>query len=604
MTGHTNPLRLGPTLKGLRELSGDRVRLLPLMVAVSVLAFLFEGLAIYLILPLVEALGATEAIGTQSGLSGWITETVGALPAEQRLGYVVAAIVVCILLKSAVAYLGTAFFAHVTQRVGHDIRRNCFAQMLSASPLFHGSRPAGAMINSLTGQTWAVSEGLQNVAMLLMHASAVCVFFVLLVALSWKATLVTIAGVLIAAGVAAGINQVATRLGRKAVSTNERLSIRMLEGLSGHRTLRMFNGEDKAQQSFDAASDDSRRSMLGLQLTMASPQFALEVLFAALIGGALLLLQGVSVGQLLVLIALLFRMQPHVIALVHARATLAKLRGAVENLTELRDQAVLSAEPKGLPVAPPLRQALVFEDVSFSYMPDEEHKPDQRAALHHASFEIPGGVCTALVGHSGAGKSTIATLLCRLADPDRGVILLDGKDITAFDAASWRERCAMVPQDVFLFNDSVSANISLGRPDARAEEIARAARLADAHEFICALPQGYDTLVGDRGANISGGQRQRIALARALLRDPEFLILDEATNALDPRSERLVADALDAGTRFRTTLLIAHRLSTVRRADHVILLDHGRVVETGTPADLERSGGAFTQLFAQERLGA
>lgn len=604
MTWQAKPLGLGPTLRGLHELSGDRVRLLPLMVAVSVLAFLFEGLAIYLILPLVETLGANDTTVARHGLSGWISQTAGVLPEEHRLGFVVAAIVLCILLKSAIAYFGTAFFAQVTQRVGHDIRRNCFAQMLSASPLFHGSRPAGAMINSLTGQTWAVSEGLQYVAMLLMHASAVGVFLVLLLALSWKATLVTFAGVLIAAGVATGINHVATNMGRKTVAANERLSVRMMEGLSGHRTLRMFNGEANAQLNFAEASDESRRTMLGLQLVMALPQFALEVLFAALIGGALLLLQDVTVGQVLVLIALLFRLQPHVIALVHARATLAKLRGAVENLSDLRDQAIATAEPSGLPDAPPLLQALVFDRVSFSYLSGEDTNPDQRAALYHTSFDIPAGASTALVGHSGAGKSTIATLLCRLADPDQGTILLDGQDMTRFDAASWRDRCAMVPQEVFLFNDSVSANIALGRPGARAGEIASAARLADAHDFICALPQGYDTPVGDRGSNISGGQRQRIALARALLRDPDLLILDEATNALDPRSERLVADALDAGTRPRTTLLIAHRLSTVRRADHVVVLDHGRVVETGTPDDLERGGGPFTQLFAQERLGA
>ncbi|MGP1356912.1 ABC transporter ATP-binding protein, partial [Roseicyclus sp.] len=256
-------------------------------------------------------------------------------------------------------------------------------------------------------------------------------------------------------------------------------------------------------------------------------------------------------------------------------------------------------EPSGLPPAPAIREAIGLSHVSFSY-PQAEEEGAAPSALEDVSFDIPAGRVTALVGHSGAGKSTVAMLLCRLAAPDAGAVRIDGADLAGFDGASWRERCAFVPQNVFLFNDTVRNNIALGRPGAGDADILDAARRANAHDFILELPQGYDTRVGDRGDSLSGGQRQRIALARALLREPELLILDEATNALDPRSERLVSDALHAEGTSRTTVVIAHRLSTVMRADRVVVLDRGRVVDTGTPEALARRPGAFASLFAHE----
>jgi ATP-binding cassette, subfamily B, bacterial MsbA len=599
MSARYSWMRLGATLGGLRDLSGDRVRLLPVMVGISVLAFLFEGLAIYLIFPLIETLGGSGLGAERNDPIGWISRAFASVPEDRRVAAVVAAIVACVLVKSVISYAAAAIFANATQRIGDDIRQRSFEQVLAASPLFHGSRPAGAMVNTLASQTWAVSQGLEKVAHLLMQAAAVLVFLVLLVLISSTALLAILVGVVVAGLAARAINRSVARLGRQAVRANETLTVRMMEGLSGHTTLRLFNGEGAARQTFGAASEQTRQTLFRLSLVSALPQLTLEVIFAGVIGVVLILLDTTSVGEVLVLVALLLRMQPHAMALVHTRAVLASLAGAIENLEDLRDAAARTREPSGLPPAPPIRDVISLSHVSFSYPQPAEGGPTL-VALDDVSFDIPAGRVTALVGHSGAGKSTIAMLLCRLADPDGGAVRIDGADLSGFDAASWRDRCAFVPQSVFLFNDTVRNNIALGRPGASDAEILDAARRANAHDFILELSQGYETRVGDRGDNLSGGQRQRIALARALLREPELLILDEATNALDPRSERLVSDALHSEGNARTTVVIAHRLSTVMRADRVVVLDQGRVVEMGTPEDLGRGGSAFANLFEHE----
>jgi subfamily B ATP-binding cassette protein MsbA len=248
----------------------------------------------------------------------------------------------------------------------------------------------------------------------------------------------------------------------------------------------------------------------------------------------------------------------------------------------------------GKDVLPPFREAIRFEGVRFAY--------DDRVVLHGLDLEIGKGEVVALVGASGGGKTTVANLLPRFWDPLAGRITIDGKDIREVTLASLREQLAMVTQETVLFNETVRANIAYGRPDVAQEEVERAARMAQAHDFIAQLPQGYDTVIGERGVFLSGGQRQRLAIARAFLKNAPILILDEATSALDSESEREVQRALDAlvtleGGRHRTTLVIAHRLSTVRNADRIVVLAAGQVVEQGTHDALIARGGEYARLW-------
>jgi subfamily B ATP-binding cassette protein MsbA len=251
------------------------------------------------------------------------------------------------------------------------------------------------------------------------------------------------------------------------------------------------------------------------------------------------------------------------------------------------------------PGAKPIERAggaIEFENVSFAYGPGE------RDAVRNFSLKVAPGTAVALVGRSGAGKSTIFNLVPRLYDPQAGTIKIDGQEIRTVTVESLRDSMALVSQDITLFDDTIEANIGLGRLNATREEIAAAARAAAAHEFIERLPEGYRTQIGDRGARLSGGQRQRVALARAILRNAPILLLDEATSALDTESERLVQQALADFSQSRTTLVIAHRLATVKNADSICVMDEGQIVETGTHAELLARDGIYAQLCRSQAL--
>ncbi len=271
-----------------------------------------------------------------------------------------------------------------------------------------------------------------------------------------------------------------------------------------------------------------------------------------------------------------------------------------QGLIDIETMFALLHEPAEVvdrPGAKPLvvtKGEVKFENVCFDYDPE-------RPILKHVSFEVPAGKMVAIVGPSGAGKSTISRILFRFYDIAAGRVLIDGQNIKNVTQASLRAAIGMVPQDTVLFNDTIEYNIRYGKPDATQAEVREAARLAQIHDFIMTLPQGYDALVGERGLKLSGGEKQRVAIARTILKSPPILMLDEATSALDSHTEKDIQDALERVARDRTSLVIAHRLSTVVHADNIIVLDHGEIVEQGTHPQLLTRGGLYASLWARQR---
>jgi ATP-binding cassette subfamily B protein len=388
------------------------------------------------------------------------------------------------------------------------------------------------------------------------------------------------------------------RLSRSAQDTLADAAAYAAENLAAHRTMQAHTSEATVSARYRAAIERSfeaarRRFLARAGLTA----LVIFLVFAGIVGvlwhGAGLVARGgLTAGALSQFVLYAVFAGSALAALSEVWGEVQQAAGAAGRITELlatRPEITSPAVPTALPAR--LEGRIAFRDVSFAY-----ESRARMSALDRVSFEVASGETVAIVGPSGAGKSTVLALLLRFYDPTAGEIRLDGVALRDADLAELRRRIALVPQDVALFADTVAENIRYGAPGATQAEIEQAATAAHADGFIRALPDGYQTRLGERGVTLSGGQRQRIAIARAILRDAPVLLLDEATSSLDAESEVAVQQALDALRRGRTTLVVAHRLATVQRADRILVMDRGRIVETGTHAQLAARGGLYARL--------
>jgi subfamily B ATP-binding cassette protein MsbA len=371
----------------------------------------------------------------------------------------------------------------------------------------------------------------------------------------------------------------------------------MVEGIDGMRVIRAFGREDHEQGRFDLASDRLRRILLRMSYFDGMVHPVHQVLGTLLLL-VILLIAAPSTGDVSVLLVfafVMYRIQPRIKEFDGSRIRLAALSQSVEEVISFLDTKDKQYVSSGPVTQLALDRGIEFEHVSFKYNSGDD------SALSDASFSIAANRTTAFVGPSGGGKSTIMKLILRFHDPTTGAITVDGRTLSEFDLDYWRSQIALVSQDVYLFNATVYENIAYGRLDASREEIVEAARKADAHDFIERLPNQYETVLGHHGTRLSGGQQQRISLARAIVRNPRILILDEATNSLDSISEHWIQETLEKMRENRTVIMIAHRLSTIERADEIIVVEKGQIRERGKLAELVQAGDLFARLYGLQQ---
>jgi subfamily B ATP-binding cassette protein MsbA len=563
---------------------------------------LFNGISTALIVPVIlKIVGQEVNLTSAPGILKVIMYPFDKVSESYRLPLMAGAIIFTIILKNAATYASSLTSSTLTRMLTSDMREAGVKLLLEVDIDYYSKMKVGDLINRLGGEINRAATAIGNAVKLVILGMTILVFIGLLLSISWQ---LTIAATFLLSLVMV-INQYAIgrskKFGHQLSEMSKAYSISTLETLSGIRLVKATGNEEKEYQRIKKLIRDREKAEYQSQANSEIIAPISEVMGITALLLIVFLSRTFFASQIASLSAVIFtyllvllRLLPLISQLNTVRSAFANTAGSVDMVTEFLRLDNKPLMNRGELNYTKLEEGVHFHNITFSY-PNQD-----KLVLKDVDLFLPRGTTLALVGGSGAGKSTLADLLPRFYDPISGSITIDKTDLRDFNLTSLRKAMGIVSQDTFLFNDSVRNNIAYGKPEATVDEVIAAAQKANAYEFISKLPEGFETMIGDRGVMLSGGQRQRLAIARALLQNPEILILDEATSALDTVSERLVQTAIDDLSRDRTTLVIAHRLSTVQKADQIAVLDQGCVVEVGTHQELLSKNGYYSRLYSMQ----